>query len=920
HAVVVGHYQGDTIISAEAQIDRQLGGRLTRRQALGLYPGPLNTSETLSGEGAFPGALVVGLGKVGELKAGLLTETFARALVAHALNRLESLEISARGAVAEVTLSILLIGTTAAGLTIRDAADALLRGVWHANQRLQQARLADRVRIAAVEFIELYRDRAIEAARVLADVVRDPELEREFDLAREVETSDGGRYRVAFEQATGWWDRLQILEENGQLKITALTDRARAEVSILPTQRSLIDQFIGQAIGSTRSDERIASTLFELLWPNDLKPFARERRDLVLVVNDAAAAYPWELMHDGLSGAAEGAATDEFHAPLAVQAGMIRQREAPDHRARIMGPVSNTALVVGDPDLAYPLGVANELALSQLPGARDEAETVRALLQTHAYETSAVIHETSDAIVRELFARPYRILHLAGHGLYRFSPGGGPASGDRSSAALGDRAYGASPGAVVPAAAPDQPMTGMLIGNLVFLTPAEIEQMRYVPDLVFINCCFSGMDQTGRAPARRDRHRLAANISTQLIRMGVRAVVAAGWAVDDGAARTFAEEFYRRMLGGERFGRAVQAARKRAYADHPGVNTWGAYQCYGDPDFRLITEAADGERSGGGLAFFTPDELIAELDNLRQDALASDGPETADRLRARLKALESRIPVAWRKAGGVCAALGQAHGEIDDFERAIQCYEDALKAEGANVPVRAIEQLANLKARWAVSLHQHSPRATRAVPDPDALVAEALGHLDLLIALAPTAERLSLKGSAFKRKAWLAGDVAARRLALEAMRDAYEKGAAATAVPADQRTPRDYYAHTNALTARFILGLHGQDGGALPADARALFDEIAASEERRAGREGDFWSHSARGDCLSLDHMIVGDLASHVEAVVGAYREARQRASSPRQWKSILEHYDFLIEMAGHAGQGQLVAALGRIRTALADD
>jgi hypothetical protein len=43
HPVLVGHYQGDTVVSAEAVLDRQLCGHLTRRLDLGIYPGPLGS-------------------------------------------------------------------------------------------------------------------------------------------------------------------------------------------------------------------------------------------------------------------------------------------------------------------------------------------------------------------------------------------------------------------------------------------------------------------------------------------------------------------------------------------------------------------------------------------------------------------------------------------------------------------------------------------------------------------------------------------------------------------------------------------------------------------------------------------------------------------------------------------------------------
>ena len=61
--------------------------------------------------------------------------------------------------------------------------------------------------------------------------------------------------------------------------------------------------------------------------------------------------------------------------------------------------------------------------------------------------------------------------------------------------------------------------------------------MRRVPDLVFINCCYLGLVEAppGTPPTGQQRAfpRLAANVATEFIRMGVRAVVAAGWAVDD---------------------------------------------------------------------------------------------------------------------------------------------------------------------------------------------------------------------------------------------------------------------------------------------------------------------------------------------------------------------------------------------------
>ena len=42
---MVGHYVADTITRAEAELDAWLGGRLREKHGVGLYPGPLETSE-----------------------------------------------------------------------------------------------------------------------------------------------------------------------------------------------------------------------------------------------------------------------------------------------------------------------------------------------------------------------------------------------------------------------------------------------------------------------------------------------------------------------------------------------------------------------------------------------------------------------------------------------------------------------------------------------------------------------------------------------------------------------------------------------------------------------------------------------------------------------------------------------------------
>ncbi|MEW6401130.1 MAG: hypothetical protein AB1649_04980, partial [Chloroflexota bacterium] len=73
--VAVGHYESDGIFSAEKELDYHLSGRLVNRHRLGLYPGPEDTAEViLNSKGRKPGgAIIVGLGKAGELAPRKLT-------------------------------------------------------------------------------------------------------------------------------------------------------------------------------------------------------------------------------------------------------------------------------------------------------------------------------------------------------------------------------------------------------------------------------------------------------------------------------------------------------------------------------------------------------------------------------------------------------------------------------------------------------------------------------------------------------------------------------------------------------------------------------------------------------------------------------------------------------------------------------
>ena len=73
-------------------------------------------------------------------------------------------------------------------------------------------------------------------------------------------------------------------------------------------------------------------------------------------------------------------------------------------------------------------------------------------------------------------------------------------------------------------------------------------------------------------------------------------VVCTAWPVEDDLARTFARELYGALIGGPRDGGAaplpmylaMREARLAITGSAGAGQTWGAYQHYGDPYFRLF--------------------------------------------------------------------------------------------------------------------------------------------------------------------------------------------------------------------------------------------------------------------------------------------------------------------------------------------
>ncbi len=866
YPITVGHYQGDTIVSAEAAIDRQLGGRLSALHVAGLYPGPVGSAEVIISSGASPpGALVVGLGDIGEITPEKLRRGVRAATLRHALLIAEGDVTGSSGAFRSAAFSSLILGTVGGNsLSIETSVAAIIEGALHANRALKAQGLWERVRIDKIEFVELHEDLAIAAIRAAHNLERVPPHELEEGERIDVTppylvAREGGLFhRPANQYSTGWWRRIQITsvgdEEKGEagFNFLTLTDRARAEDRLESMQRRLVDRLIASAIESPVFEAELCVTLYELLIPNLMKDQSSVEANVALVLDSASAQYPWELLAERAYGDIQ---------PFVLRQGVIRQFKVSNFRQNPQSANLKNVFVVGD----------TESGLAELPGAQQEAQTVAGVLGDAGFTlTGPLLRADPLTVISELFARDYRILHLAGHGVYD------PSKPDES---------------------------GMLLGEGIFLTSRELVKLRVVPDLVFLNCCHLGKMDTGDRLRVERPDRLAASVAEELIKMGVKALVVAGWAVDDRAASKFAEVFYSAMVQGVSFGEAVLRARQRTAEEHGSVNTWGAYQCYGNPAFTITNEPSTAEVSR---AYYSRREYIDRIRSLARYATTC-GPDGAGPLRDELEALVKVMPAHWLD-GEMLSAIGEAWGELHEFERATSYYRQALQAPGAEATLKSAEQLANLLVRQAQALERdEGEKATRRI---NRLYREAFQKLEWLLRLGATTERLSLVGSLSKRLALVTSGTRRSRH----LRDAADFYNSAAQHSGDSLDPLSVLSYASCRW----LGGTGASRRPESSSSKELLSLIHNVESRPIARDSSFWERVTATDALLLHRLIEGKLEESWQEVSKGYISVIKRGATPREVASILDELEFLEAVIGKSRRtADAKRALLKIRDAI---
>jgi hypothetical protein len=280
---------------------------------------------------------------------------------------------------------------------------------------------------------------------------------------------------------------------------------------------------------SPRLDRELATVLADLLLPRELAALAPARAYRLIVAGEAAA-LPWELILG--------------YRPRGWQPVSVLRRLDGLHVPAQVRTAGRSMLLVGNPQSRGSF--TDEDSRGPPPAnVPEDFERLSRLLEARGCEVAQVNEGDAEAVLTRLFARDYRLVLIS---------------------ATAVRQYRQPDGSTV---------TGFVLSDGLFLTVREIEQMRSVPEVMVLNDYHAG--QGG----------LTEEMVPDLLKVGVRCVVAPAWTLDQRLPTLFCQHLLLALADGQRFEAACFETREAVFKAGPELATWAAYQAWGDPDFSL---------------------------------------------------------------------------------------------------------------------------------------------------------------------------------------------------------------------------------------------------------------------------------------------------------------------------------------------
>jgi pimeloyl-ACP methyl ester carboxylesterase len=387
--------------------------------------------------------------------------------------------------------------------------------------------------------------------------------------------------------------RVTLGLEGSSYHFGALTSEASVPERAVPLDPVLVHQANARLAAETDPDRQLTKGQFlqRLLVPDDLSHALKSAAPVVMMLDRETAKIHWEMVaqyepaaSQSMQGEAEGEGSDDpfdrkFEYTdffLGTSRGFTRQLRTTFAPPPEPPPPPRRVLRV--------LVVANPAADAPLPGAEREGHEVADAFEAfnavyedlceNRVEVSRLIgpeQASRTEVLEHLMLRRYDVLHFAGHCIY-----------DEK----------------------NPQMSGWVFGRDQRISAYELNRVDRVPRFVFSNACESGVLSGGAslyAPG------LAPSFAESFFLRGVSNFVCTAWPVDDSAALEFAQWVYYCLLGlrphagpGPKFTplapmpmhAAMRQARLRIAGQPHGVQTWGAYQHYGNPYLRFFDPEA----------------------------------------------------------------------------------------------------------------------------------------------------------------------------------------------------------------------------------------------------------------------------------------------------------------------------------------
>ena len=852
YPVLLGHYEGDEIVGTEATLDELMGHELSRRRALGRYAGKQgHNTVVLRASGHPSGAVVAGLGGLGDLTETSLQASVTSAVIEMALAR-SGAEADGRSR-GPRGVSALLIGNRGA-LDVSGSVRALVNGVLAANAALQARR--EPFQVERLELIDLYESNARQAFREVRRLVRGAN-ELPVELPGRLYVGDAARSAPqSFEGLGGWSRRVQIehVPADDALTFRVLTERSSANATVQSTDWESIQRIVERARNTSQSatlqyrGTPLGWLLYSLLIPSQVHSVLRDGAPLQLVLDARAAVVPWELLRDSADGE---------QAPLVTRVELTRQL------------ILNTSRPVDDArgDRVVILADLEHGTDHALPFAAREAQSVEHRFGSRGYSVSSRLVKPAQLdtldVIEELFREPIRVLHIAAHGALDEPEDGAPAGRRRPYIRLGE---------------------GQRLDTRV------LNKLGFSPAVVFLNCCHLG---------RLDGPHFASSIARSFIEAGAHVVVAAGWAVRDDAARTFAEVFYDGLLEGMTLGTATREARARTYERHSDSNTYGAFQVYGDPGFSLDPRT-DATAETRWQAAVTTGEVLARLEVLESELLTQ--LDTREIVRdvehayadwVALEGSEEKL-----KNGEILQRFGELYLKLLEPEAALELFRRAAEDPRARASQALSERVLDAHTRRLRLAGLHGGQVTEEMQQA-ALAARKALQAD---PRRPSLERHALLGSSFKEEARYTTGSEAKRALSQSFRHYL----------AAHRLNRE---DTYPMAVLEMLALVGRAGLRASPDTPAKVAERLAIIRSRAlvesSEQPQFWNVVAHADTHLISHLdftlrpTAYGASSTPHATLSCVREwytyAYSTVRSPYYWQSSVEIARWLLAQLDRA-------------------